>query len=61
MEKRNCIVPEHFKYILALKICCCTWNSSGLRGNEKAMHAAGTLGTKTMSPVEDLAGENWGG
>jgi hypothetical protein len=61
MEKRNCIAPEHFRFILTLKICCRTWNNLGFPGSEKAMHAAGTLGTKTMSLVEDLAGENWGG
>src|ERR1051326_3586046 len=28
MEKRSYTAPEHSAFILTLKTCCCTWNSS---------------------------------
>src|SRR6478736_3905360 len=34
MEKRSCIAPAHFGFILIRKICCCTWNSLGYLGSE---------------------------
>src|SRR5579864_262158 len=34
MEKRSCIAPEHFGFILIRKICCCIWNNLGFLGSE---------------------------
>lgn len=43
MEKKSCIAPEHFGFILFLKICCCTWNSLAFRGSEDAHAGIETL------------------